>query len=182
MKWISQLILRKAAFVYPVLPAPRTAVLEPWFKSKRFRSKGLRSSGSIQVFDRGWCPEAAAYRPAAIAGTWQRLEPLLSLKMESLTHAVIVLARRGDPLLTFERRQRLWRAFRVPVFEQIIGENGILLAAECEAHAGLHIESPKFDPAGHAIETEKCGCGRTAPRLKASGQSEEIRVTAAYAR
>lgn len=177
-----RLTWRKAAFVYPVLPAPRTAVLEPWFKPT-----GFRSSGMVQVFERGWCPEAAAHRPAAIAGTWQRLEPLLGEllpgeKPEPLTHAVIVLARPGGDLLTVERRQRLWRAFRVPVFEQIIGANGVLLAAECEAHDGLHIESRKFDFGGRAIETAPCGCGRTSPRLKPAEQIEELRATAAYAR
>ena len=33
-------------------------------------------------------------------------------------------------------------AFRVPVFEQVIGKSGKLLAAECEAHDGLHVASP----------------------------------------
>lgn len=172
MEWISRFIRRKAAFVYPVLPAPRTAVLEPWFRAK----------GSIQVFDRGWRPEVAEFRPAAIAGTWQHLEPLLGMQIEPLTHAVIVFARKSDRLLTLEQRRRLWRAFRVPVFEQIIGENGALLAAECEAHAGLHVASPVFDVAGRAVETAKCGCGRSSPRVISAGQFDEVRATAAYAR
>lgn len=163
---------RSSAFVYPVLPAPPTAVLEPWFRSCR----------AIRVFDQGWCAEAAAYRPAAIAATWRNLEGLLTVKIESLTHAVIVLARPGDDLLTAQRRERLWRAFRVPVFEQIIGERGVLLAAECEAHDGLHIESARFDPGNRPIETAPCGCGRTAPRLKVVEPIEEIRAAAAYAR
>ena len=61
---------------------------------------------------------------------------------------LIVLTRSGSLLLTIEQRQRLWLAFRVPVFEQIIGKNGALLAAECEAHDGLHIESPKLESQG----------------------------------
>jgi hypothetical protein len=190
------LIRRKAAFVYPVPPAPPTAVLVPWFKSPWFKSPWFKSHGfkswrsrahgAVRVFD-GWGEEAAGYRPSAIAGTWSQLEPLLTVKIEALTHAVLVLARARDDLLSVEQRQRLWRSFRVPVFEQIIGENGALLAAECETHAGLHIvsqelESPKPEVAGWSIESGPCGCGRNTPRIIAPGRIEEIRAAAAYAR
>ncbi len=109
------------------------------------------------------------------------------MKIESLTHAVLVLARAGDDLLSVEQRRQLWRAFRVPVFEQIIGANGALLAAECEAHAGLHIvsrelESPKLEAPGWSIESGPCGCGRNTPRIVGRGRIEEIRAAAAYAR
>jgi len=52
-----------------------------------------------------------------------------------------VLARGPSELLTEERRDGLWQSFRVPIFEQIVTENGAVLAAECEAHDGCHIES-----------------------------------------
>ena len=172
MEIFDGLIRRKAVLTYPVLPAPPTAVLVPWF----------RSQGAIRVFAQGWGAEAEAHRPAAIAATWPQLEALLPLKIESLTHAVIVLARPGDVLLTVEQRQSLWRAFRVPVFEQIIGEGGLLLAAECEAHAGLHIESPKLDLDDRPMERAACGCGRTTPRLRDLALIEELRSAAAYAR
>jgi len=177
VEFVSSLLRRKAAFVYPVLPAPRVAVLEPWFRCPQ-----PQPQSPVRVFERGWCPAAAAYRPQAIAGRWPRLESLLNVKIESLTHAVIVLARVGDDLLTMERRQRLWKAFRVPVFEQIIGPNGVLLAAECEAHAGLHIESAKFDLGSRLIETAPCGCGRPGPRLKLAAQVKKIRAAAASSR
>ncbi len=182
MDIVLPLIRRKAAFVYPVPPAPPTAVLVPWFKSPWF----ARAHGLVRAFD-GWGVEAAGYRPSAIAGTWPQLEALLTVKVESLTHAVLVLARAAGDLLSVEQRQQLWRAFRVPVFEQIIGENGALLAAECEAHAGLHIvsqelESPKLKVAGLSIESGPCGCGRNTPRVIAPGRIEEIRAAAAYAR
>ncbi len=167
---------RKAAFVYPVQPAPRTAVLESWFLKPWFRT-----NGSIRAFP-GWCAEAAEWQPAAIAGTWSSIEPLLDLKIESLTHAVIILSRPGEELLTASKRQRVWSAFGVPVFEQIIGKNGVLLAAECQAHEGLHIESARFSPGAESLETAVCGCGRTGPRLKPNEQTEEIRTIAAYAR
>ncbi|HEY1760750.1 MAG TPA: hypothetical protein VGG72_35580 [Bryobacteraceae bacterium] len=171
---------RKAAFVYPVPPAPPTAVLVPWFQSHGLRSWRFRARGAVRMFDGGWDLEAAAYQPASIAGTWAQVEPLLANKIESLTHALIVLARRDNPLLTLEQRQQIWNRFRVPVFEQIIGQNGALLAAECEAHAGLHIESPKLEVGGLSIENGPCGCGRNTPRIR--GEAQEIRAAAAYAR
>ena len=85
MKIVVRLSRRKAAFVYPIPPAPTTAVLAPWFSSH----------GAVRVFRRGWDAEAEAYRPAAIAATWPLLEQLLARQIESLTHALIVLALLG---------------------------------------------------------------------------------------
>jgi hypothetical protein len=76
----------------------------------------------------------------------------------------------------------LWQAYRVPVFEQIIGRSGRLLAAECEAHDGLHIESPDVQLSGEKFETLACACGRTTPRLVPAEPSEALRRAAASAR
>src|SRR5262249_36594957 len=151
---------RKAPLVYPVPgpggSAPRTAVLVPWVRSNR----------AVRVFPDGWDAVAASSAPAAVAGSWPQLEALIGEEIPSLTHAVIVLARSPDQLLTEAQRDRLWRAFRVPVFEQILGEDGALLAAECEAHDGLHVESPKLDVKAAWMDTRACGCGRSSPRIK----------------
>jgi hypothetical protein len=207
VKIVVRLSRRKAAFVYPIPPAPTTAVLAPWFSSH----------GAVRVFRRGWDAEAEAYRPAAIAATWPLLEQLLARQIESLTHALIVLARPEDSLLTLEQRRQLWLAFRVPVFEQIIGAHGALLAAECEAHAGLHIESAGLKFTEWSIESlqntasygrgsesalfvhsqlqnrdhreryfrvfsePQCGCGRDAPRIGVERLAREHRTAAASA-
>lgn len=173
MKIVLRVSRPKAAFVYPVPPAPRTAILVPWFQAG--------SHSGIRVFHDGWSA-AAAYRPAAIAGTWRQMEPLLGHNIESLTHALIVLARSGDALLTMAQRQQLWRTFRVPVFEQIIGGNGARLAGECEAHDGLHLESPERNVAAFcgplSIERSPCGCGRITPRFKLLEPMAEARAAA----
>ncbi len=54
---------------------------------------------------------------------------------------VIAYTKLGDPLLSNEHRDRMWRAFELPVFEQLRGLDGELLGAECEAHDGLHLET-----------------------------------------
>jgi hypothetical protein len=103
----------------------------------------------------------------------------------SLTHAVIALESRGDPLLSAAERAWLWRAFRVPAFEQIIEPDGELLAWECEAHHGLHIEIAGLNWDGYGVELSPCGCGRNTPRLTPAQLAEpagRLKSVAAYAR
>ena len=165
------LLRRRALLVYPVPPPPPTAVLVPW----------VRPGGVVRVFPGGWDAAAAAFQPAAIAATWPQWESLLPEPVR-LTNAAIVLARTPGQLLTEARRERLWRAFRVPVFEQILAEDGTALAAECEAHHGLHIESPQLAAEADWIDTHPCGCGRKTPRLQPIPTTDGVRAVAAYAR
>jgi len=153
-----------------VPPPPATAVLVPWF----------RTTGRVRVYPTGWDPRVAQFKPAAIAATWSQLEDLLNERIPSLSHALIVLAQGQSELLSEARRDRLWRSFRVPIFEQIVSTNGELLAAECEAHDGCHIESPALSYDLSHIAPEPCGCGRTTPRIKA--RERRLRTIAAYAR
>ncbi len=161
---------KKPVLVYPIPPAPKTAVL----------ISGFRSTANIRVFENGWNEEAATFAPAAIAATPAQLHALPSIP--SLRNALIALIRPNEPSLSEEDRERLWRAFRVPVFEQRIDDSCNLLAAECEAHDGLHIESELSPRQGELIETAPCGCGRTTPRLIAPQHAENLRKIAAYAR
>ena len=164
---------KKPVLVYPIPPAPPTAIL----------IDGFRSSGNIRVFEKGWSQEAANFHPAAIAAAPAQLDALRGTPIPSLRNALIALVRPNEPRLTEDDRERLWRAFRVPVFEQRIDASGRLLAAECEAHDGLHIESTGVSPAvGEVVETGPCGCGRSTPRLVATERVENLRRVAAYAR
>jgi hypothetical protein len=161
---------KKPVLVYPIPPAPRTAVLVD----------GFRSAGNVRVFENGWSQEAADWGPSAIAATVAQLSALPPVG--SVRNALIVLVRPDEPSLAEEDRNRLWRAFRVPVFEQRIDGLCNLLAAECEAHDGLHLESPAAMPReGEMVETATCGCGRITPRLIAP-ERETLRKVAAYAR
>jgi len=153
---------RKAAFQYPIDPPPRVAVLVNWFGKPGFRRRSR-----IRVFSAGWCKEAEAFAPGSIAATRHQLMDLACLGAPLVTHSLIVLGGADDPPLSREDRDGFWRAFGVPVFEQIIGPNGELLAAECEAHDGLHVENRGFESEWKhfRLETGACGCGRTTPRL-----------------
>ena len=74
-------------------------------------------------------------------------------------------------MLTREQRERLWKAFRVPVFQQVVTRSGVLLAAECEAHDGLHMESSKFVAIGLPLDRTPCGCGRKDSPAEVPGAS-----------
>jgi len=52
---------------------------------------------------------------------------------------VLVYTTLGERLLDPALRERLWEVFELPVFEQLRGFEGELLASECEAHEGLHL-------------------------------------------
>lgn len=156
---------RKAAFVYPLGKAPRTAVLVPWFRAK----------DAVRVFDHGWSPEASAYAPEAIAATREQLLALV-YSAPDVSHALIALAQPGQPWLTPADREHLWRAFHVPVFQQLVTESGELLAMECEAHDGLHLTAR--DLPGYALDPTPCPCGLRTPRLIPKKPAERAQAAA----
>lgn len=159
-------------------PAPRTAVLAACFRQPKFRPNSL-----VRIFPHGWSEEVSAFTPEAVAASPEQLMDLASAgKPPTVTRALIALEHPGDPMLSMEDRQRLWRVFRVPVFEQIVGARGELLAAECEAHDGLHIEAPGVEWPSYRMELAPCGCGRKSPRLTHCDVAERARSAAAYAR
>ncbi len=141
------------------------------------------------MFAEGWCEEAAKFAPQALAGTLPQLEAIAASggSLDSLSHAVVVLGMWEDARVSEADREMLWRRFRVPVFEQIVGRHGALLAAECEAHHGLHIESEIIGPRWretHRIDESKCACGRTTARiisLDEPAREERVRGMATFA-
>jgi hypothetical protein len=70
----------------------------------------------------------------------------------------------------------------VPLFEQVIGKSGKLLAAECEAHDGLHVVSPDLSLHGEPVDESPCPCGRKTPRIGVTQGAVLERRIAAYAR
>lgn len=155
---------RNAAFVYPLGRAPRTAVLVPWFRAK----------DNVRVFEEGWSPEVAAFQPEAIVAT---REQLLSLPRTDVSHALVAVALPGQPWLSSADRDQLWRAFGVPVFQQLVTESGELLAAECEAHDGLHLHAPEVP--GYALDATRCACGLAIPRLIPKKPAQRVQAAAA---
>jgi hypothetical protein len=67
-----------------------------------------------------------AFDPQAAAGSLAQIESLAGTV--NLTHAVIIFRDVAEPGLTEAEHERLWRAFQVPAFEQIIAADGTLYA------------------------------------------------------
>ena len=112
---------------------------------------------------------------------------------------VAVWTRPNDAPLFESTRDLLWEAFQLPVFEELIGFEGELLAAECDAHEALHIEESTTvaeEIEGELVVTSlrslafpilrlrtglfgglvrgSCGCGRSALRFVLSGAYPRI--------
>ena len=96
-----------------------------------------------------------------------------ALKLAHLQYALIAISTL-DPkgaLLSGEYRDWLWRAFGLPVFEQLRGGDGRVAARECEIHDGLHFDDEALVSGVQRrfsveIVREVCECGAETPRLR----------------
>lgn len=150
-----------------------------WFGPAKIR---FGRQDPVRVFSR--IEECARFEPEALAATREWLLNLDRSVFPTVSRALISLTRSEDRLLTAMERDLLWRRFHVPVFEQIIGMHGELLAAECEAHDGLHIQAEEWMPDNEAycVDHSACACGSKQPRLSSPELIERVRAVAAYAR
>jgi hypothetical protein len=60
-----------------------------------------------------------------------------------LQHSIVALTSFGSPPLTDGDRESIWRAFRVPLFEHLLGPDGLPFATECAAHEALHVRTDR---------------------------------------
>ena len=74
---------------------------------------------------------------------------------------IVVLSNIEDGLIAEADRDYIWQSFGVPMFEYLLGSDGKIIARECEAHDGLHLDAP----AAGTVTTEPCPCGRPGNRL-----------------
>lgn len=161
---------------------------------------------SVSSFSRDRWDELEAFRPAVLVGAAADLRSLAELtrrhilNLPSVDHAVFVLTECGDQPVNDISRVVLWQAFGVPVYELFVGPGGMLLASECEAHEGWHVEpraafslvkgelvlnAPGLSgaPTGltASIDLELCPCGRSGMRLtniEALAPARELAATA----
>jgi hypothetical protein len=87
------------------------------------------------------------------------------LDIPSVNTAIVVLTSIEDSPLADHYRDLLWRAFGVPLFEQLLGTDGSVIASECEVHNGLHLHRAGLPIAGEVI-TDPCPCGAETPRIR----------------
>jgi hypothetical protein len=148
----------------------------------------LNFSGRVALYDGPGMAldELCAQAPEAIAAPLQRALDLADARMKglvdlsSLSFAMVVLTDVSGTPLDQRQRDLLWRAFRVPVFEQLRDWDGEVIARECETHSGLHliegtdarveqgelwIDGRRTGLAG-SIMLEHCECGVEAAVLR----------------
>ncbi len=171
----------------PWQPLPRIAVLNPWFKVR----------GGVEVHaDRDW-RSLKTFEPEALAAPGSDLLRLANAILAEdgalpLRYGLVAFTRLGDPLLCLNQRETLWKAFEVPVYEQLRGPDGELLAAECDAHLGLHVHDAWVNSAPcpqrngtsnhvHRVDFSPCECGQPSARLLRTDAFEPPRLAMAAA-
>ncbi len=148
------------ALVFPLPLPPKVAILAAGFE-------GGRNLRVFQADDPAWL----AWGPHAMVMSLRLALQLADAKsrgsaaLPELSVALVVLTSMAEGLLRESQREQLWRAFRVPLFEQLCAADGTVMARECEVHHGLHLD-PEADqsPAGEILKG-CCECGAETPRL-----------------
>lgn len=145
---------------------------------------------SVELFCRDRWDQLEAFRPGVLVGSAADLRSLAELTersildLASIDHATFVLTGCGDRPVSDTCRVVLWQAFGVPVYELFTGPGGVLLACECEAHEGWHVEpgvtlslvegevmveaaglTVTRTGLGAGIDSGMCPCGRAGTRL-----------------
>lgn len=155
----------------------RTAVLCPWFRVNGAR---VFFEVSLQILRR--------HQPDVLAGPADAIRKMAHLVLQEggavplPEYGILVFTGDSAPQMTEADRDLFWRAFQVPVFEQYRDKQGELVAAECEAHQGLHIvaRNTPFNVGSLRIIDEPCSCGTKTPRLVPAKQ-ERFKVMKAAA-
>jgi hypothetical protein len=155
-------------FRYPLQPCPRIAVV---CDSIRLPSGCRRIPESGRVDLRSLRAETIA----APASWLSRLQA----DGWTPTFPIIVFTGARHGFLDNAARDQMWQRFGVPVFEQLLDDEDCVVASECEAHDGLHLEplgrhtfnrgelllNGRSSKIAARQMTGLCGCGTTGARI-----------------
>jgi len=152
-------------FCFP-LPVPvRIALLEAGFRAG---PNMCECAVDDLPWLRVWAPEALVM-PIDLALFLANRKQLGLFDLPSLNTAIVVLTSLSESPLAPRHRDLLWRVFGVPVFEQLRGTDGAVIARECEVHDGLHMTESLPHLRGEIV-TDQCACGAETPRLRSLSQ------------
>jgi hypothetical protein len=152
---------------------------------------GVPEFAMARAFRRAQWSELPAFQPEILIGYGLDLDRLAEkvansqVALATVSRAIFALTDSGSNPITEALRDRLWKVFGVPVYELIVVPGCHLLATECEAHDGWHLQpgTDAYQVKGEVIcdippvtylhtgftgevETAPCGCGRPTHRLK----------------
>ena len=174
-------------FRSPLEHTPKTAIL----------MAGFQPASGIKVMTQNWTKGLKRFGASALAAPVGVLRSFAAAieagaqEAPALQHFVVSFTGSEQGELAEKDRERFWRVFRVPVFEQRLGFDGRVIAYECEAHEGLHIvpERAAIEETAHSellltsltdlrrptlrvgtrltgkIRHDCCDCGNAASRL-----------------
>jgi hypothetical protein len=187
----------------PVNTETRSALLVPYAEARSGAGSVKSAPGT----------ENDLYSDAGIARATADLFRLYRLlgSPNTSTHArpdlaVVVFSGMDAGVLTQQQRDQIWAYYQVPLFEQLVGTDGKVIAMECEVHSGLHIsladaflecvegeivvtsltdtEHPAirlWSGLTGRIDATPCECGRVEARLIGLGRSAQDRSAIAVA-
>lgn len=107
---------------------------------------GLPVIDRVRTFASQEWPLMEAFRPGVLIGHAAALKSLLEqmqdgrLDLSSIDHAVFVLTSCSERPVNDTLRVFFWQSFGVPVYELVTAADGSLLAADCEAQEGWHVQ------------------------------------------
>lgn len=163
----------------------------------------------VEPFASGRWGELEIYRPSVLVGRSEDLTRLAeqvklgAIDLKSVDRVVFVSTECGEKAVSDTLRVVLWQTFGVPVYELLVGPEGMLLAYECQAQEGWHAQPYANFSVSHGevvidalhqkrlrtgllgyIETATCACGCPGMRvmhIQAHGSKEPRHELAATA-
>jgi hypothetical protein len=115
-----------------------------------------------------WKPAKAEFARGShqvLAGTFLQLWHA-GLRGAAATRALYLVIREdSSPWVAESEREMLWRLFEVPILGLLIDAQEEVLAYECEAQQGLHVNALLAPLQAAAFESGVCSCGRSGQRL-----------------
>lgn len=125
----------------------------------------------MRQFPAGAWSDLNRFRPASIAAGFHTFALIAhhlrrrTLTFELSSPLLVFSSPEKGPLTSFQHDQ-LWAWFGLPIYEQIRGAAGQLLAESCDAHGDFHLRT--HDPSPLSLEPagQPCFCGRTDPTFR----------------
>jgi len=163
----------------------RIALVHPWFRTEKPAQTFAKREPLADTAKR-----VNSFRPDIIVATPRLLMRMARTTLAEPARAIVAIHGPGTALLREDERDLLWQRFKVPVYQQLRGFQGELLAAECDAQVGFHanrelaywetrqqelLYTSLFDLRHPVLrlatgwygdlETSRCACGCLSPRI-----------------
>jgi len=155
---------------YSTIPVP----ISPRMRVASIKNTSIKT-GDFRYFHSGDRRALELFAPQLLIGGADEIHKLACLMDHRAidlgsVDVILVTTELGAPPLCDTQRVVLWQAFGAPIYEVLTSASGDLIACECEAHSGWHVEPDtrahwKRNLVGMHLETAVCECGRRQPRL-----------------